>query len=99
MMKIPGNIGTGDLGPNGIEAFVKHHLKVCHENNICNRLSMQDMEFEHTVVQGTLIRPRSLTKSPEQRKKAKTAPHRVGTSNSLFTVEAFLKLNDFTRLA
>lgn len=89
-----------DMGPAEIKSFLNHHLKVCHENDICNKLRLQDLEVEHTA-NPELVRPRSPSKSPEQRKKARTErqPLRHGTSDSLFTVEDFLRLNVVTRVS
>ncbi|KAJ7474430.1 hypothetical protein B0H11DRAFT_2282268 [Mycena galericulata] len=74
-----------DMGPKAIKAFLAHHLKVCHENDICNRLRLQDLEFEHNAGPG-LVRPRSPSKSPEQRKRARVdrtdQPYRHGWPDS-----------------
>ncbi|KAJ7021739.1 hypothetical protein C8F04DRAFT_1313352 [Mycena alexandri] len=63
-----------DSGPQGIKTFLSHHLKVCHENDICNRLDLLEMRMEHT---SGVIHPRSPTNSPERPKK-KPKPHRAG---------------------
>ncbi|KAJ7780003.1 hypothetical protein B0H16DRAFT_1830580 [Mycena metata] len=84
-----------DDGPQGIKTFLSHHLKVCHENNICNRLYLCEMQMEHT---NSVIHPRSPANSPERPKK-KAKPHRAGTSDFLFTVEAFLSLDDIARFS
>jgi hypothetical protein len=87
-----------DNGPVAIQRFMEHHLRVCSENGVCNRLDLRNLTYElpsdndrpQTPPPSTrVVRARSASKSPSQRKKAKGSggPYRAGTS-TLFTVAA-----------
>ncbi|KAJ7501651.1 hypothetical protein B0H11DRAFT_2371922 [Mycena galericulata] len=92
-----------DNGPKAMERFLEHHLRVCSENSICNRLGMRELQYQHEEdvedprpqtppgpSRGS-IRQRSVSLSPVQPLRKK--PYRAGTSNLLFTVEDFLRLS------
>ncbi|KAJ7015903.1 kinase-like domain-containing protein, partial [Mycena alexandri] len=73
-----------DNGPVAIKQFMDHHLRVCSENGVCNRLGLQELQYEpaspnsprpQTPPPQSNIRPRSVSHSPRERKK----PHRAGT--------------------
>jgi hypothetical protein len=100
-----------DNGPVAIQRFIEHHLRVCSENVVCNRLGLRALKYDLPVdsdeearpqtppsVQSGVIRNRPSTHSP-QRKRQKRGPLRIGTLNSLLTVEAFLTLNDLSRVS
>ncbi|KAJ7217253.1 hypothetical protein GGX14DRAFT_391058 [Mycena pura] len=98
-----------DNGPCAIELFLEHHLCVCSENSICNRLDLQQLRYEQPgdqdnsrpstpPPQGT-TRARSYSLSPEQEKKRQKGPIRAGTLTPLFTVEDFLRPNDLDRVS
>lgn len=100
-----------DNGPTGVERFLKHHRRVCSENSICNRIGMLHLQYEvpdgddgasvldeRPTTPPRRTRARSVSESPNQVRK-KRGPHRAGTSDVLFTVEDFLRLNDLSRVS
>ncbi|KAJ7138884.1 hypothetical protein C8R46DRAFT_1234129 [Mycena filopes] len=64
-----------DNGPGGIKTFLRHHLTVCHKNDICNRLQLQELAIEHT---NGVVHPRSPCASPERPTKKPHKAYRHG---------------------